>query len=76
LAQPAVSIAQIAADENVDLVAMATPGRRGFARLVLGSVATGTLQRTKVPLMLLGPAALHVAAAPAEAYAATASSVG
>ena len=70
LAQPAVSIAQIAADENVDLVAMATPRRRGFVRLVLGSVVTGTLRRTKVPLMLFAPAALHVAAAPAEAHAA------
>lgn len=42
------------------MIAMATHGRSGLARLVLGSVATGTLQRTSVPLLLVGPAALHL----------------
>jgi nucleotide-binding universal stress UspA family protein len=60
LAKPEVSIAEIAAQEKAGLIAMATHGRSGLARLVLGSVATGTLQRTSVPLLLVGPAALHL----------------
>jgi nucleotide-binding universal stress UspA family protein len=63
LEHPAVAIASIADREKADLIIMATHGRSGLARLVLGSVATGTLQRTTVPVMLLGPAALHDVAA-------------
>src|SRR6266704_2223661 len=39
-------------------------GRSGLARLVLGSVATGTLQRANVPLMIVGPAGLRASTAP------------
>lgn len=60
VAKPEVSIAEVAAQEKAGVIAMATHGRSGFARLVLGSVATGTLQRTGVPLLLVGPAALHL----------------
>ena len=63
LGQPAVAIAQRAAMEKFDLIAMATHGRSGLARLVLGSVATGTLQRANVPVLLVRPAALHERAA-------------
>jgi nucleotide-binding universal stress UspA family protein len=59
LAKPEVSIGEVAAQEEAGLIAMATHGRSGLARLVLRSVATGTLQRTSVPLLLVGPAALH-----------------
>ena len=38
---------------HADLVAMATHGRSGLSRLVLGSVATGTLQLAHVPLLLV-----------------------
>jgi hypothetical protein len=38
---------------------MATHGRSGLARLVLGSVATGVLQRAARPLLLVRPAAVH-----------------
>jgi nucleotide-binding universal stress UspA family protein len=51
------TIARVAFDEAVDLIAMATHGRSGVARLVLGSVATGLVQRTDVPLLVVRPAA-------------------
>jgi nucleotide-binding universal stress UspA family protein len=53
---PAV-IARVAGEEHADLVAMATHGRSGLSRLVLGSVATGTLQLAHVPLLLVRPLA-------------------
>ncbi len=40
---------------HIDLVAMATHGRSGVARLALGSVASQTLQRTTVPMFLVRP---------------------
>jgi nucleotide-binding universal stress UspA family protein len=40
-------------------IASATLGRGGLARLVLGSVATGTLQRANVPLLLVRPMAMR-----------------
>ena len=52
-AGPVIDVA--ARERNVDLIAMATHGRRGLARLTLGSVATETLQRTAVPLLLARP---------------------
>jgi nucleotide-binding universal stress UspA family protein len=57
------AIAQVAAEEHVDLIAMATHGRSGVARVVLGSVATGTLQRVDVPVLVVRPPALVAAAA-------------
>jgi nucleotide-binding universal stress UspA family protein len=47
----------IARERKVDLIAMTTHGRSGLARLTLGSVATETLQRTAVPLLLTRPSA-------------------
>jgi nucleotide-binding universal stress UspA family protein len=55
---PSTVIANVARERQVDVIAMATHGRGGLARLVLGSVATGTLQRTHAPLLLTRPAAL------------------
>ena len=49
------TIATAAAERDIDLIAMATHGRGGFARLVLGSVATGTLQRAHTGLLLHTP---------------------
>jgi nucleotide-binding universal stress UspA family protein len=45
----AATIAQIAQEQDLDLIAMATHGRTRLARLVLGSVATETLQRVPCP---------------------------
>jgi hypothetical protein len=40
---------------------MSTHGRGGLSRLVMGSVATATLQRATVPLLLVPPAVRHAA---------------
>lgn len=52
-------IARIAGEQRTDVIAMATHGRGGLARLVLGSVATGTLRRAHVPLLLTRPLPLR-----------------
>jgi nucleotide-binding universal stress UspA family protein len=52
------AIAGIADEEHASLIAMSTHGRSGLARLVLGSVASGTLQRANVPLLLTRPKTL------------------
>jgi nucleotide-binding universal stress UspA family protein len=54
-ASTASTIAAVADEEAADLVAIATHGRGGLARLVLGSVATGVLQRSKAPVLLIRP---------------------
>jgi nucleotide-binding universal stress UspA family protein len=55
----AASIANIASEESIDMIAMATHGRSGLARQVLGSIATETLQRATMPLLLLRPTGLQ-----------------
>jgi nucleotide-binding universal stress UspA family protein len=65
LGLPALDIAEVARREKVHLIVMATHGRSGLARALLGSVATGTLQRSSVPLMLIRPSALKTDRAPA-----------
>jgi nucleotide-binding universal stress UspA family protein len=55
---PTIAIAQAAVDLGADLIAMSTRGRGGLARAVLGSTATATLERSIVPLLLFGPAAV------------------
>lgn len=52
---PVEEIVRFVADEGVDLVAMATHGRTGLRRLVLGSVADGVLHRLQVPVLLVRP---------------------
>jgi nucleotide-binding universal stress UspA family protein len=58
LGWPPARLAQLADEENADLIAMATHGRTGLARVVLGSVASGTLHRSRVPVLLIRPASL------------------
>ncbi len=43
-------------DAGVDMVAMATHGRSGLGRLVLGSVAERVLRSVEVPVLLMRPA--------------------
>jgi nucleotide-binding universal stress UspA family protein len=45
-----------AKDSDIDLIAMATHGRGGVGRLLLGSVAQRVLNRTTAPLLLIHPA--------------------
>jgi nucleotide-binding universal stress UspA family protein len=49
----------VKAAEQADLVAMATQGRRGIARLLLGSVAERVLRTTNTPVFAAPPRVLH-----------------
>jgi nucleotide-binding universal stress UspA family protein len=39
--------------DHIDLIAMATHGRTGLSRVVMGSVAEHVLRRTSVPMLML-----------------------
>jgi nucleotide-binding universal stress UspA family protein len=54
---PATTITALARAEQAHLVAMATHGRGGLTRLVMGNVATGTLQHATTPVLLFPTAA-------------------
>jgi len=55
--EPARIIGEIARSRDVDLIVMATHGTGGLGRVILGSVATGTLRHTTAPLLLVRPSA-------------------
>jgi nucleotide-binding universal stress UspA family protein len=59
--EPARVIGEIAREQDVDVVVLATHGHGGLSRLILGSVATATLRHTTAPLLLVPPAAIHAA---------------
>jgi nucleotide-binding universal stress UspA family protein len=61
---PSSIVAQVARDAEVDAVMMATHGRSGLARLVLGSVATAVLQQVNVPVLLVRPTAMRQPVSP------------
>jgi len=48
-----MTILDVAAEEEVDLIAMASHGRSGFSRVFYGSVSAGVLQRIDRPLLLV-----------------------
>jgi nucleotide-binding universal stress UspA family protein len=52
---PAEAILQESARMGAAFIAMATHGRHGISRLVMGSVAAGVLPRARVPLLLYRP---------------------
>lgn len=68
---PGQRIIEFVNDEAVDLVAMATHGRSGIGRLVLGSVAERVLRGVTVPVLLMRSAGETAAeqVAPGEALA-------
>jgi nucleotide-binding universal stress UspA family protein len=47
------SILDVANEKNVGLIAMASHGRSGLARVFYGSVAAGILQQTDRPLLIV-----------------------
>jgi nucleotide-binding universal stress UspA family protein len=53
------TIAATASEYEADLIAIATHGRGGLARLVMGSVAAGVLHRTRTPVLLVRPTAIR-----------------
>lgn len=56
---PASVIANAAEENDADVIAMSTHGRSGVARLVMGSVAAGTIQKATVPILLARPVAMR-----------------
>jgi nucleotide-binding universal stress UspA family protein len=52
---PAAEIVKYVRAEQIDLIAIATHGRSGLARLMLGSVAVKLLKAQTAPLMLVHP---------------------
>ena len=54
-ASVAPAILNVAREENVDVVALATHGRSGVARLMLGSVADKLLRGSHTPILLFRP---------------------
>jgi nucleotide-binding universal stress UspA family protein len=52
---PFYGVAMMAADLRASMIVMATHGRGGIVRAVLGSVATATLRQSEVPVLLVRP---------------------
>jgi nucleotide-binding universal stress UspA family protein len=54
---PSEEIAQLAVDVEADLVIVGTHGRRGLARVILGSVAEATVRLAPCPVLVIKPKA-------------------
>jgi nucleotide-binding universal stress UspA family protein len=51
---PAVTeIVQFAERENVDLIVMASHGRTGLSRLLMGSIAEGVMRKARCPVLIV-----------------------
>jgi universal stress protein A len=50
---PSAEIVAFAADHDVDLIVMASHGRTGFSRLVMGSVAEAVLRKAPCPVLVV-----------------------
>jgi nucleotide-binding universal stress UspA family protein len=53
--QPATAIVEQATARGADLIALATQGRGGFKRLLLGSVASKVLRHAAIPVLMYRP---------------------
>jgi nucleotide-binding universal stress UspA family protein len=56
---PVAAFIAAAREEDTDAIALATHGRGGLARLVMGSVATGVLREAPGPVLLVRPAGMR-----------------
>jgi len=56
IGDPAVEILQLAARLDIDLIVMATHGRKGLRRLVLGSVTERVVREARCPVLTVKPA--------------------
>ncbi|WP_186267206.1 universal stress protein [Burkholderia gladioli] len=66
LADVSSLILEAAKEYQADLLVLGTHGRRGFKRLVLGSIAEQCLRQASLPVLLIPSAASHPPAAAAE----------
>jgi nucleotide-binding universal stress UspA family protein len=53
--KPADRILERAQQEPAQVIAMATHGRSGLGRLLMGSVTAAVVRRAEVPLLVVGP---------------------
>jgi nucleotide-binding universal stress UspA family protein len=51
--RPDDEIVLLATEENVDLIVMASHGRTGLSRLLMGSVAEGVMRRAPCPVLVV-----------------------
>jgi nucleotide-binding universal stress UspA family protein len=58
--RPAETIMDYAKKNGVELIIMATHGYTGFKRLMLGSVASGVVNQSSVPVLLIRPEACRL----------------
>jgi nucleotide-binding universal stress UspA family protein len=58
--RPAETIVEYAKKNGIELILMATHGHTGFKRLMLGSVASGVLNQSSVPVLLIRPDACRI----------------
>ena len=56
---PADEIIRAAKVAKADIIAMATHGRSGANRWVMGSIADAVLRRSKLPCLMIRPAAVQ-----------------
>jgi nucleotide-binding universal stress UspA family protein len=54
-AMPAAAILEFAAENAVDMIALATRGRGGWSRVALGSVADKVMRGSLLPVLLYRP---------------------
>jgi universal stress protein A len=50
---PVVEILTFAEDKNVDLIVMASHGRTGLPRLLMGSIAEGVMRKAHCPVLIV-----------------------
>lgn len=65
---PAEEILRLAEEQDIGLIAMATHGRSGLSRWVLGSVAAKVARSSPVPVLLVPPASKAADLPPGEAF--------
>jgi universal stress protein A len=50
---PVVEILKLAEEENIDLIVMASHGRTGLPRLLMGSIAEGVMRGARCPVLIV-----------------------
>ena len=58
IGSPATAIIEMAEREDVELIVMATHGRTGLLRVLMGSVAEEVVRKAKCPVLTVKPAAV------------------